>query len=871
VAKRKPTRSKALPAGLASHSEIIQGIEVVDAPERREHHTKDLVGMVASAVGLLAVVALATYAQGTTAGITRDVIAMTSAVTAIFKATNNALMNAATLLAPAAVLATLLFRRQFWPALQGSLAGIVSFGLAFLTAWGVRALDYDPMVTGLSAGPAGHYQVAIAPLAAAMAGILTAVGPRSRRPILRFSWNLLWLALAVWVLTGGGTMGSAMVTVLLGRITGQAARYLGGVSTDRAAGRGLIEGIRRAGIEPVRVVRVRDISDPESPTDRLNVAAIRHGASTLEETDDGAPAPPTTELPEVGELSAVSDSTALALERQAGNRVYAVYTEEGRRWDALVLDGDQQVLGLLQRTWRALRLRGMDQRSVVSLRQAAERAALLSYTAASAGVRTPSLRGIGEASDSMMLLQSHPPGLRSIRDMRAREVQDQALVEMWRQLQLAHSAGLAHRSVTQDCVLFGLGPDGQQVPWLTGWDNGDVASSELARALDRAQLATMLALRLGPDRTVQAAAQVLDAESLAQVASLIQPVALPSQTREEARGRAETLDALRQELLDLSPGEPLERPPSLVRLGWSKVVLLTLALVAVIVVLTTQNFTQMVSAVADTNPWWLVLAFGLALATYVGAAMTLKGFHRDNVSLWKATLAQVAASFWALVAPGGIGPAATSLRFLSKQGSRASLAIATVALTQVALVFTTLLMLLGAGFTSGNTGVLSNLPGKAIIFVVGALVVLASLLLIPRLRGWLWLKIGPTFAQVWPALTWVLSKPKRIILAMVGTVIQTGGYIAAFWAVLQAFDLGHLSLLNLALVFLLGNSAGSAVPTPGGVGGVEIALAASLVAAGVGGATIAFSVALVFRLITYWARVPLGWIAFRHLQHHGDL
>jgi len=864
VAKRQPTRSKALPAGFASHLEVIQGIEIVDAPERREHHNRDLLGMGVGAIGLIAVVALATYAQGTQTGVTKDVIAMTSAVTAVFKATNNALMNMATLLAPAVVLATWLFRRQFWPALQGLIAGVVSFGLAIGAAWGVRALDYEPMVTGLSAGPAGHYEVAIAPLAAAMAGILTAVGPRSRRAILRFSWNLLWLALAVWVLTGGGTMGSAVTTVLIGRITGQAARYLGGVSTDRAAGRGLIEGIRRAGIEPVRVVRVRDISDPESPTEQLNVAAIRDGSLEAEASGEEA------EPPETSHSAAVSDSTAAVLERQAGNRVYAVYADDGQRWDALVLDGDQQVLGLLQRTWRTLRLRGMDQRSVVSLRQAAERAALLNFAAASAGVRTPTLHGIGEASDSMMLLQTHPVGLRPLRDMRASEVEDQALVEVWHQLQLAHTAGLAHRSFTQDCLLFSQESNGRQVPWLTGWDNGDVASSELARALDRAQVASLLALRVGPERTVQAASQVLDAEALAQVASLIQPVALPSQTRDEARGRGATLDALRQGLLDLTPGMTLEKPPSLVRLSWSKVLLLTLALVAVIVVLTTQNFTQMVSAVSGADPWWLVASFVLALATYMGAAMTLKGFHREHLSLWKATLSQVAASFWALVAPGGIGPAATSLRFLSKQGSKASLAVATVALTQVALVFTTLLMLLGAGFTSGNTGVLSNLPGRAIILVVAALMALASLLLIPRLRGWLWIKVGPTFAQVWPALTWVLSRPKRIIFAMVGTVIQTGGYIAAFWAVLQAFDLGHLSLLNLALVYLVGNSAGSAVPTPGGVGGVEIALAASLTAAGVGGASIAFSVALVFRLITYWARVPLGWIAFRHLQRHGD-
>ncbi|MDR0591832.1 MAG: lysylphosphatidylglycerol synthase domain-containing protein, partial [Bifidobacteriaceae bacterium] len=72
------------------------------------------------------------------------------------------------------------------------------------------------------------------------------------------------------------------------------------------------------------------------------------------------------------------------------------------------------------------------------------------------------------------------------------------------------------------------------------------------------------------------------------------------------------------------------------------------------------------------------------------------------------------------------------------------------------------------------------------------------------------------------------------------------------------------------LVFLIGNTAGSAAPTPGGLGGVEIALTAGLRAVGVATATAA-SAAVLFRAITYWARVPIGWIAFRHLVKHEDL
>jgi uncharacterized membrane protein YbhN (UPF0104 family) len=51
---------------------------------------------------------------------------------------------------------------------------------------------------------------------------------------------------------------------------------------------------------------------------------------------------------------------------------------------------------------------------------------------------------------------------------------------------------------------------------------------------------------------------------------------------------------------------------------------------------------------------------------------------------------------------------------------------------------------------------------------------------------------------------------------------------------------------------------------------VEIALTAGLRAIGVATATAA-SAALLFRVITYWFRVPIGWVAFRYLSKRGDL
>ncbi|MDR1825931.1 MAG: flippase-like domain-containing protein [Bifidobacteriaceae bacterium] len=862
AARTDPQRAKRTrgPVGAkTSARQLVTGVEVVDAPEGREHQNRDLVGMVGTTAGILVMLALSIYAQGTTAGVTQDVQSITEDVRVVLVATVGVLRDLVTLVLPVVVLATLLLRRQFALTLQGLAAGLVGCGLAYVATWLIELTNYGPLIQGMSGGGKEQLEVAVAPLVALMAGLLTAVGPRSRRPVLSVAWNLLWVALAAWVLTGGSTLPAVAVTVLLGRLAGQALRYLVGVSTDRASGRGLVEGIRGAGLEPARIVRVRDISDPESPTVRLNVSAIR----------DGSYDP--TKPPPVLDDAAVSDSTALALERHGGNRIYAVTTTDGRRWDAIVLDGDRQVLGMLQRTWRAMRLRGMDRRSVVSLRQAAERAALLTYAASAAGVRTPKLIGIGEAADSMMLIQEHPTGLRSIRDMRPAEISDAALRDAWVQLAHAHEAGLAHRSITADSILFGPGQGDDQNVWLIGWDNGDVASSELAGRLDLVQLVTVLALKVGPERAIAAARAVLPVTTLAALAPLIQPVAFPGDTRDEAKANKDVIDQTRQALTDLNPSETAAAPFQLVRFGWKTVLIATLAIIAIWVILATTTFDEIVEAVKSANPWWMAISFGLSLATYLGAAMTLKGFFPGRLSLWKAVLTQVAASFAALAAPGGVGPAALNLRLLYRQGAKTSLAVATVALTQVALFFVTILLLVGASLVTGNADLLSSLPSTAILIAVAILAVLALLLLIPKLRAWIWLRIGPTFAQVWPRLVWVLGRPRRLLYALAGTVIQTAGYVAAFWSALQAFDgTKGLSLVTVALIYLLGNSIGSAVPTPGGLGTVEAALTTGLRTAGIA-TGLAASAALLYRAITYWARVPLGWVAFNHLQKTGDL
>jgi len=69
-------------------------------------------------------------------------------------------------------------------------------------------------------------------------------------------------------------------------------------------------------------------------------------------------------------------------------------------------------------------------------------------------------------------------------------------------------------------------------------------------------------------------------------------------------------------------------------------------------------------------------------------------------------------------------------------------------------------------------------------------------------------------------------------------------------------------------LYLVANTVGSAVPTPGGVGGLEAALTAALLGAGVAGATAA-AIVVLFRLATYWLPTVPGWLFLQHSQRSG--
>lgn len=854
-------------------------VRVVDTPESRVRHPSDMLGMVSSALGIALVLVLSVVAHATTEGVTQDVQSFSSLLARILFVPVAVLEGLITLFVPAAVLVELGIRRLGRQVVESICAAALGLLLGVVAVVTISRFGSAELVRGLSVFTDGSWTLTVPGYVSAIAGLLTTAGPRTRRRTVRWSWNVLYLALFIVLITGQVSLPGILVALLLGRLAGQAVQYVSGVRSERAYGGDLVTAVRRAGFRPTALVRVRDVSeavDAEDPDDAVPDDAVVsydvEGDVVTPVTAGGAAAgaagPGGTARPD----TTSSDPAAVALTRSGDNRVYALFTDDGRRRDAVVVDGDRQVMTTVQRLWRALRLRGLEGRAAISLKAAAERIALLSYAASAAGVRTPRLEGIGVADDSVVLVQEHARGAVSLRDLPDARLDgergDAVLAEAWEQLRRAHAAGLTHHALTPDVVLVHDDTRGDPHVWLTGWEQGEIASSTLSRRLDLTQMLALLALRVGARRALASAVRALPDEDIAAIGPLLQTIALPSPTRAEVRQTKGLLDELREALVERLPQADVQ-PQNITRFGARTVLMVTLTIVAVAVIVTTMNFEEIAAAIAEANPWWVAAAFLLGAITWLGAALTFTAFSPERLPLWRATLTQMAGSFVALAAPAGIGPAALNLRMLTRRGVATPMALATVALVQVSQFVVTVLLLVVLSMFSGPGGLI-ELPSTTVLLAIsGVALAVVATLLVPAARRWAWEKARPTLEQVWPRLSQMLGQPGRLALGLGGNLVMTLGYVLAFDAALAAFG-QSLNLIDVAVIYLVGNALGALVPTPGGLGGVEGALTAGLTAAGIP-ASIAFSVTMLYRVVTYWGRVPIGWVAMRYLERKGEL
>jgi uncharacterized protein (TIRG00374 family) len=771
----------------------------------------DLLRCVAGCAGIALLVAAGLLAKATIDGVETDVVGASQRLPGGVLSILRVAAILVLVLLPVALAIRQLIRRQVQRLAEAVATGLATAMLVSLAnvalRTGAAAQLYHAIAT--SRPEAGGF----APLDPPLAGLVayTTIIDLSGRPRWR---TALWVAVLIYSVASLAalrtTVLSVVITLLLGWVVALAVRYAAGSMSQRPAGEAIAAALTAAG-QPVTELR---------------------------------------RLPDGGVES----------------RRYAAVTATGGRLHVAVFDRDQLAAGVPYRLYRSLRLRDqVARRAPLSTDRAIERRALMCYAVEDAGVRTPRLRALFRVGPEAVALATDADGGIPLAKL-AGSLTDAQLEAVWDATARLHAHRVTHRMLTADRILL---DDGGEVK-LIDPGSGDVAASDLQVRLDVAQLLAELATLVGPDRAATLALRKGGRDGLTTLVPLLQPVVLARSTRAFVRRHRDILPGLRKGLLAEAPADGPEVPPvQLERIRLRSLVTLVATVLAVYLLsseLARVNFGTLLRA---ANPSWVLAALGLSAVTYLGAAWSLSGWVQERLSFTLTVLAQLAGSFVTLVTPAAVGGAALNIRYLQRNKVPPAVAAASVGVAQVvAFVLHVVLLVIFVAITGARSNPLR--PPTWVYFVIAGLVVAAfAVIALPRGRRLLRARLAPALGQVLPRLIGMLQQPRKLAEGVGGALLLTVSYVLCLVASVLAVG-GHIPLASAAVVYLTGAALGSVVPTPGGLGAVEAALAAGLTATGLAAAT-AVSAVLLFRLLTFWLPVPAGWAALGYLERHQAL
>lgn len=805
---------------------------------RRPADVLRLVGVVAFAV---LTVGLAMLAVGTTDGLEQDLIGAATGLPRFLLQVVTIAAGVSTLALPVAIALDLLVRRRPWQLLDALVAATIAIVFSLLFRWWVTTYEPARLLEALTRVlPGGTRTPAVEGLLAAIVAFLTLVGLAGRVRWYSVSVLSVGSVAAVSVLSGAVTGVATVLSLLLGWAVGLWVRVVLGAASSRPVGTAVADALVDVGVDVVRLERVLD-----------------------------------------GEVEP---------------RRYLATLSDGTLARVAVLDRDTYGSNLVNRLWRRARLRGpATRRAFYTVRSAVDHAALMSLAVRRAGALTPDLLAVAEVGPYAALVASqHLPGhtMREAAELghtgpvpvepSATEdavtaelrieaddglLDDVQLAAAWRALHALQRRRIVHRGLTDDNLL--LTPDGGVA--LLGVDAGEVAAGDLPLRLDTAQLLTTLALHVGPSRAVTTAAAELGPDALFDALPLLQGIALSRGTRRTLRHRKGLLHALRDRILQVAPTEEPVEEVQLERLRPRTVIAVVGGSIGAYFLLTQLTQVDFATVLSEADWRWAIVALGFSVLTYVGASLTLMGFVLQKLSFVRTMMTQLAVSFSALVAPTAVGTVALNTRFLERSGVDPAVALGSVGVVQVAMFVSYVVLLVVFGVLAGAGPQASAFtPPQGAVVVVLVVVILALVgLTLPWGRRLLQARVRPLLSRVVPRIVAVFQRPRKLVTGLGGALLLNAAYCFALLAATLAFG-GGLTIPAVAVVYLAGAVVGSAVPTPGGLGGVEAALAAGLTAAGMDSG-LAVSAVLLYRLVTFWLPIPLGWVSLTYLQRQGAI
>lgn len=786
------------------------GVEVIEPPipdrvRRPADAVRLAVGVLILVVGLL----VSAFAVDTRGAVEQDLTQVSSGLPLVALTLLGYLSGLGILLLPIAVGADLLLRRRPMQLVQALGAAVVGgvFVIVFSTLVGDGHLgELTAILTRpTNSGPTTPLDIVLV----SMIALLTVADINGRKWISPVASIIVVATLLTSFLSVSATVAAIVSSVLLGWIIGLAFRFGFGARSTRPPGGAVAGALVASGLPLTRF----ELVDASYHGDRRYT-----GTTTAEMVD------------------------------------------------VRVIDRDTFGLASGLRLLRVLRLRnGFTRAPALTLRSELEHRTLMGLLLEQCDIPAPRPVAVCEVGPFAAAIAYVQPQGTPISELGERLSDDQ-LAAVWQMGARLQRRQVAHRSLGPDSVII----DDQGRAGLQRIGAGDLAADDVTLRIDLAQLLTTVALVVGPERAVQSAIIALGQEALVRCAPLLQPVALTPHTRDELKKKEHKglLGAMRERLVALGPSAEIPEPVELRRVTLRTLVTVVGGGVAGYFVIT--QFTKVdFGTVISTAKWaWAAATVGFAVATFAGASLALGGAVRIRLRFVRTFMTQLAVAFSGLVAPAAVGNIALNTRYLQTSGLPPAVAGASVGLAQVAQFCSYFVLLAISSVLAGTGSALSFKPPPILVAAV-PLVVLAGLGLfaVPRIRAFVTGRIVPQVRAAVPQVLGVFQRPAKLAQLLGGALLLDASFVGALVCATRAFG-SEAPVAAVAVVYFAGAIIGSAVPTPGGIGGIEAAMYYGLTAIGVD-ASAAFSSVLLYRLATYWLPIPFGWFSLSRLQKTG--
>ena len=782
-----------------------QTVEVIEPPSGRVRRPIDLFALLFALVLLVATVGLGTVAVGTASGLEQDLVGVGGALPRVLLQLISWAGGIGLLVLLVVKGVDLVVRSRSWQLFEAVIAAGVGALLALLLQTVILAGHLGAVLAALTKGlPNDGRTEPVDALILASVAFFTVSGLGGRSILRRAAVIVIGSAILSGFLSGGVTALALFASAMLGWVVGLVAHLAWGVVSNRPSGTAVADALLGCGLNITRL----ELLDPAPSTGR----------------------------------------------RYAGSGPMGPL-------DIRVLDRDSFGAGASRRLLRRMRLRGPSARSPsLTVRRAVEHHALMAMAVANAGVRAPELLAAAEVGPFAAVLAYRPIEGSTLAQVEPGALSDADLAAFWQLLILLQRAQIAHRGLSLDNLLLDEG----RGAGLSATGTGDIAAADLSLRLDVAQLLTTLALIVGPDRAVASGVSCLGSHAMVKALPVVQSVAMGTSTRSALRPHKGLLRQIRELVLALAPEEEPPEPIELRRLTPRTLVTVVGGGVAAYVLLTQlagMNWGQVLAA----QRGWALAVVGFTALSITGASLVITGAVTTRLRFVRTYLTQLAVAFTGLVAPSAIGNIALNMRYLQRAGVDPAVAGGSIGLAQLAQFSSYFILLLLSTVLAG-TG--PRAPFTPPLPAIMGLIVLVALLLlalaVPAGRRLVIGRFLPVVRRVVPRVVAIFQDPRKVVTLFAGALMLDMSFVAALTCATRAFG-ATPPVAAVAVVYFAGAIIGSAVPTPGGLGGVELALFTGLHAVGLQG-SVAVSSVLLFRLCTYWLPIPFGWASLNYLQ-----